>query len=579
MDLARFLIGSSRRMVAGTVLTSILAGIFGAALIAVIHRALVDRSVSIGLLITLFALVAAAKITTQCASQLMLARFAQDTILKLTRSLCDKLLASSYAAVEDLGAPRILAVLSEDVTALTSAMQALPTAATNLAVIAGCGIYLAWLSWRMLLASMLLIVIGAIGYRLLLRRSHLAVQAARESRDRLFENFRTLTDGLKELKLNAARREAFVEEELSQTTAALRSTSLEATKQYTIADAWSQLLFLVLIAALLFAAPAFAGLPARSITGYIFAALYIMTPVWAVIGAVPIFMRGRVALAHIKKLDVTLSGQRADSLPRRHPAGRSVSITFEQVTYAYPVARGGEPGFRLGPLNLTLASGEIVFVTGGNGSGKSTLAKLLTGLYSPHSGLIRLNGQLVGEATRESYRQNFAAVFADFHLFQRLFGIDSNTRAAEVQDYLALLHMERKVSVHNGYFSTTALSSGQRRRLALLTAYLEDRPVYVFDEWAADQDPLYKEIFYTRLLPQLKVRGKCVVVITHDERYFSLGDRLIKLEAGHAEPEHAEAVEPPRSVAYLMQDAGAVSAETDSTPESWEAPRWAVRNS
>ena len=84
----------------------------------------------------------------------------------------------------------------------------------------------------------------------------------------------------------------------------------------------------------------------------------------------------------------------------------------------------------------------------------------------------------------------------------------------------------------DGVFSTTRLSRGQRKRLALVTAYLEDRPIYLFDEWAADQDPLFRRVFYQRLLPELKRRGKTVVAVTHDDRYFDAADQLIKLEEG-----------------------------------------------
>ena len=209
-----------------------------------------------------------------------------------------------------------------------------------------------------------------------------------------------------------------------------------------------------------------------------------------------------------------------------------VRIEFDRVSFTYANPGGDDEGFTLGPIDLSFSSGEVVFVTGGNGSGKSTLVRLLTGLYTPRSGHIRLNGRAIDDSSREQYRQHFSAVFADFYLFDRLFGVDAPSRGAEIQQYLALLGMDRKVRVLGDKFTTTALSSGQRRRLALLAAYLEDRPVYVFDEWAADQDPSYKETFYLRLLPGLRARGKCVIVITHDDRYFRFGDRVLKLEAG-----------------------------------------------
>jgi putative ATP-binding cassette transporter len=186
----------------------------------------------------------------------------------------------------------------------------------------------------------------------------------------------------------------------------------------------------------------------------------------------------------------------------------------------------------LGPINLTLRPGELVFIIGGNGSGKSTFVKLLTGLYPPDSGEITVNGRPLNESVREDYRQQFSAVFSDFYLFDTLAGLGGHDLDQKAQSYLRLLGLDDKVHVEHGVLSTTALSQGQRRRLALLAAYLEDRPVYVFDEWAADQDPVYRQIFYSKFLPELKALGKTVVVITHDDRYFYLGDRVIKLEYG-----------------------------------------------
>ncbi len=173
-----------------------------------------------------------------------------------------------------------------------------------------------------------------------------------------------------------------------------------------------------------------------------------------------------------------------------------------------------------------------MFIAGGNGSGKTTLAKLLTGLYVPDSGQILWNGHPVTDQNREAYRQSFAAVFSDFYLFPSLLGIADADVDARADRYLEMLHLRHKVQVKDGRLSTLDLSQGQRKRLALLTAYLEDRPIYLFDEWAADQDPFFKEVFYRQLLPELKKRNKTAVVISHDDRYYDAADRIIKLDSG-----------------------------------------------
>jgi putative ATP-binding cassette transporter len=532
MELITFLLRSSRRMVIGIVLASLVSGALGAALIAVVNRTISSSDRQSLILIGAFVVVTVGKIVTQFVSQIALVHFAQDTMLRLCRTLCEKVLGASFERIESLGSPKILAALTEDVAVLSAAMQAIPGLATNFAVIAGCSIYLIYLSWQMFLLSTVLVVIGMLGYRVLNARAFGAIVAAREGRDRLLGDFRSLIEGLKELKLHRARRDEFMRLAVDRTTADLRKQNLRATTQYMIADAWSQFLFFFLIGALLFLGPAIAPMSQETMTGYIFASLYMMTPVWAVVATVPTFMRGRASLAKIRDIGANL-GEEEKAAPGRVTSG-PVRIEFEGVRYEYPAPSADEPGFALGPLDLSLRSGELVFLTGGNGSGKSTLVKLLTGLYTPHAGQVRLNGQVVTATQREHYREHFTAVFADFHLFEELFGLDAANNQAEIAEYLALLHMDRKVQVRDGRFSTTKLSTGQRKRLALLTAYLEDRPVYVFDEWAADQDPSYKEIFYRRLLPALKQRNKCVIVVTHDDRYFHLGDRIVKLENGQA---------------------------------------------
>jgi len=184
----------------------------------------------------------------------------------------------------------------------------------------------------------------------------------------------------------------------------------------------------------------------------------------------------------------------------------------------------------------------LVFITGGNGSGKTTLAKLLVGLYIPQQGEIRLDGQPITDERRDDYRQLFSVVFSDFYLFENLLGLSDFNIDTRAQDYLVKLELDRSVEIKDRTLSTLDLSQGQRKRLALLTAYLEDRPIYLFDEWAADQDPQFKEIFYFELLGRLKAAGKTAIVISHDDRYYHVADRVIKLNYGLIEFDNSMAL-------------------------------------
>jgi putative ATP-binding cassette transporter len=183
----------------------------------------------------------------------------------------------------------------------------------------------------------------------------------------------------------------------------------------------------------------------------------------------------------------------------------------------------------------------LVFLIGGNGSGKTTLVKILTGLYAPDSGEIRLGTTLITDSNREAYRQSFSALFHDFYLFERLLGLEQPDLDVRSQKYLSLLQLDHKVTTVDGRLSTLDLSQGQRKRLALLVACLEDRPIYVFDEWASDQDPVFKNFFYTEMLPELICRGKTIFAISHDDHYYKTGSRLIKLVDGVIESDRTVA--------------------------------------
>jgi putative ATP-binding cassette transporter len=290
-----------------------------------------------------------------------------------------------------------------------------------------------------------------------------------------------------------------------------------------------------LVGTVVFALPAIQrSVAGETLTGYALVLLYLMTPLEVILDCVPAFSRARVSLAKVEALGFSLQAAAPAPLPAAAEAGGVDGWeTLELAGVCHSYRREGEEGeFTLGPLTLTLTRGELVFVVGGNGSGKTTLAKLLVGLYAPTGGEVRLDGRPVTGALRDAYLQQFSVVFSDFHLFDTLLGLDAAGLDERAAHYLERLQLSRKVMVDGGKLSTTALSQGQRKRLALLTAFLEDRPVYLFDEWAADQDPVFKKFFYLELLPELRARGKTVVVISHDDHFYGVADRIIKLDEG-----------------------------------------------
>ncbi|HTP31894.1 MAG TPA: cyclic peptide export ABC transporter [Candidatus Acidoferrales bacterium] len=536
MTLFSFLLRGNVRQFLIIAALSILSGAGSAGLIAAVNGSLqIDPAHPTPKFLLAVALGVAliAKIGGSLGSSLLLGRLAQKSILDLCGGLCRKIASTPFRELERLGPARVLTCLTEDVSVLSGATQAIPLLLINPVVLAGCVLYLAHLSWIAVVVLTLVMGVAALCYRLIAAKGYTAIRNARIGKETMFRHFRSLVDGIKELKIHRGRREAFFREELDASTEYYRSQNLLALNRYALADGWSQMMFGFLIATLVFLLPAFGLISPQDLIKYVVVAIYAMSPAWNLIRAIPTLATGRASLERMHELGFTLDalGRDADDSPEHNEiVSRPPLIELRGAVFSY--SDNSARGFTLGPLDLTLNPGELLFVIGGNGSGKSSFVKLLTGLYTADSGEIRIDGRPVSTQDLEEYRRLFSVVYSDFYLFDRLLGISEGSLREKAARYVAALDLAHKVELKGDSLSTINLSQGQRRRLALLSAYMEDRPVYVLDEWAADQDPIFRDVFYLKLLPELKARGKTVVVVTHDDRYFHLGDRIVKLDRG-----------------------------------------------
>ena len=533
MNLVRFFFRYSRSTMIWTALVALISGACTAGTIAMVNTVLGNSGRPMTTLVVWFLALGAARLVSNYLAQVSLARFSQQSTANLRRDLVRKILGVPLRQLEEIGAPRLMVTLTEDVMSITEAMRSVPTFIVNFAILLGGAAYLGWLSLKVLAAIGILSVVGAIIYRVLVRSGFAFLKAAREAEDKLFRHFRALTEGIKELKLHRERRDVFLTVGVETATAEYQRHNVAAEVRFIVAQNWSQFLFFALIGLILFVVPQYEHVSPIKMTSYVVATLYLMGPLSGLLLVLSVFGRASVALRKIDQLGIALEARASDHAPvtSREIAPSFRRLELKGIRHDYHRERE-ENTFTLGPINLEFHPGELVFLVGGNGSGKSTLAKILTGLYPPAQGEIRVDGKLVDDQNRDDYRQLFSAVFTDFYLFETLIGLERPDLDAQARAYLAHLHLDHKVKIANGTLSTTDLSQGQRKRLALLTAYLEDRPFYLFDEWASDQDPLFKDVFYTQLLPELKARGKSIFVISHDDRYFHLADRLIKLDYG-----------------------------------------------
>lgn len=527
-----FLWLSSWRIVFAAFIAGIASGLSSAALIALINAAL-SQHFEATVLLWRFAGLWAIALLSASSSFYLINKLSEKATYELRIHISRLILAAPYPYLQKLGKPALLANLTEDIAAIAGAYQLLPAICINSAVVTGCMAYLGWLSWRLALILGGIVLFGALSFMLLKEMPKKYMERARAEYDNLSRSFRALTEGVKELKLHRARSGAFMEHSLAASAESYRRHSLAGLTFYMLANQWVNLLYYATIGLILCVFPLWQSISQDIIRGYTLVFLFMMSPLAVLTNSLPVFGRAGVALQQVQKLGQSLQKQMRQAEAVKPPevwaAFRSLSL--QNLTHSFHREKDNR-NFTLGPINLDFRPGELVFLIGGNGSGKTTLAMLLIGLYSPETGVIRLNGEAVTEANRDAYLQQFSVVFADFYLFDELFGIEAENVTAQAAGFLERLHLHHKVSINDGKFSTLDLSQGQRKRLALLIAYLEDRPFYVFDEWAADQDPEFKELFYLELLPALKAQGKTVLAITHDDRYFHVADRCIKLEEG-----------------------------------------------
>ncbi|TAG38208.1 MAG: cyclic peptide export ABC transporter [Oscillatoriales cyanobacterium] len=514
MNVIWLLLKASWLNVSIAILTGLISGGCSAQLIALINRAISDNSNQN--LVWYFAGLAVLALITGVISQFLLIYLSQEAVYNLRLSLSRGILSSPLRQLEELGASRLLATLTDDVGTLSNTIFVIPFLCIDIAIVVGCLIYLSTLSGAVfaVVFAFLAVTIGAI--QLLLNKMRKFFDLAREEKDVLFKHFRSITDGIKELKLHSLRRQEFFTEELQVSAADSRDYNLQALNTGALAIGVGQLLFFMLMGLLLFALPKFVPVSTSVLSAYILTSTYLMSPFQNILERLPEIFRANTAVEKIERMGLALASQ-AEINAALQPVKNAdwKILELKGTTHSYP---GDKEDRKFHP-------GELVFIVGGNGSGKSTFAKLLTGLYIPESGEILLDGQPITNDNREWYRQHFSAIFSDFYLFERLLGMTNHDLDNQAAEYLREFHLDKKVEVKDGILSTTALSQGQRKRLALLTAYLEDRPIYLFDEWASDQDPFFRDIFYKQLLPELKRRGKTVFVISHDDRYFDLADR------------------------------------------------------
>lgn len=515
---------------------AVLAGVSNAMVLAILNsaaQAAARRELQL-LAPVVLALVIGVYVWAQRRVMLASAKEVEAIVDRLRLSMVRKIRQADLRPIERLGAADIYASISSETTMISQAANMVVLGCQAGILIVCTMIYVGILSLPALILSGAGIGLASLLHLRRIDGLNRKFGEAISADARLFDGVDDVVSGAKEIRLNSRRRAA-VERHVDTLSQASASAHIDLQERIGKEFVFTQTLFFLLLGAVVFMVPNFDPGHPETMMKVATAMLFLVGSLSILLQAIPTFARANAAAAAIGELNARLESMLQVSAasigcnpPRdfTHLALAGVCFEYEDI--------GGESGFRVGPVDLSIRRGEIVFIVGGNGSGKSTLLKLLTGLYRPTRGTITVDGRPVEAIGNESYRSLISAIFADFHLFRPLYGIEAD--AFRVDRLLSDFKLDGKAAFADGAFSSIDLSTGQRKRLALIVAELEDRPVLVMDEWAAEQDPEFREHFYRELLPALRARGKTIIAATHDDRYFDAADRVLRMEDGRLMP-------------------------------------------
>ena len=457
----------------------------------------------------------------------------EGLIKKVRTRITNKIRQSELLFFENIEKSHIYTRINQDTNFISQSALLIINSCQSALILVFCLFYIAWLSKVAFFITVGAIIAAVIIYLMYRKEVNHLLQEITDKETELFDSLTHIVDGFKELKVNR-RKSDHVFTHFKDISDSTEKIKIKTGIAFVTDFVYSQTFFYILIAILVFLLPMFIDTYSEVIIKLVMAVLFIIGPVEMVVGVIPVLARANVAVGNLYKLE-ELIDKEGGIIPQTEqapfqPIESFREIRIDKATFNYK-DKDEKVLFHLGPIDLSIKSGEVVFLVGGNGCGKSTLLKLLSGLYYPSSGVLYLDDDVLSKPIYPSYRELFSLIFADFHIFDRLYGF-GEVDTKKVNDLIKLMELDKKTQYVDGKFTETNLSTGQRKRLALIAAFLEDKPIYMFDEVAADQDPEFRAYFYNELLMDLKKRGKTVIAATHDDKYFHVADRVLKMEYG-----------------------------------------------
>ena len=530
-----------------TLISSMLTGVFSTLIIKEIQQSLIGEKAFnlIGFSGYFFSMIVAYLIAAVLSS-VSIAKINRDIIHNLRLTLSERILAAPFERVEGLRS-NILPILTDDLNHIANLINRLPSVVTGLATVIGILVYLFWLSPLMAFLTLLgfacVFVVNKINLSFIGRYS----RENREQSNVIYKLIEGLVYGMANLVMQQKFRERYVDITLRKESNIQMDSYFKETALNSFNNRLNDVILLTFLGGMIILVYLYSIVSISFFATYLTLILFMLGPLSTVSGFLGTIKRIEASVIQIEHLGIQLEAgvdggqplstrnEKRQDLADNNPSKSILStaikkplIQLSNIQFRYAK---NEHDFGLEGINLELNAGEIIFIEGGNGSGKSTLIKLICGLYRQHSGSVLHQGKEITESNVDKYRNQFAVILTESYLFKDLQHL-SVKQLEKGAFFLEMLEMNHKVQLMDGQFSTTELSQGQKKRLELVHMLLEDKAIYIFDEWVAYQDATSKEIFYTRVLPYLKAQGKLVINIAHDYSYEDIADRILRMQDG-----------------------------------------------
>lgn len=507
---------------------NILNAIVGVAVIAFINHNMLKSQQFSYLDFILFFVAIILLLFTTFISQYALTQLGHQFVYQLRQRLTDGILTQSWQRIEALGKSKLTASLSTDIQALTVAFVRLPELIQGFIFCLAAGLYLAYLSLPLFILVLFWVIVTIWVSLKLVNQVYHYLARLRIHQDEIYKDYQHIIEGHKELSLNQYRAEHH-RQQLQKHAKAYQDEIIKADSYHLFAVNWSNIMMFASIGLVLGLAHLWQMADLAVATTFCLTLLFIQSPLLKAVGAYPTLNTAQIALDKIAELDLM---QQPFALKQNSYLPLDwQTLKFENIQFRYPNHHAQQ--FSLEQVNFEIQRGEVVFLIGANGSGKSTFAKIFTGLYQPTAGQIYLDQHQIDEHTQFDYRQLFSAIYSDFYLFHHILG-QAGQAADEtlLTTWLGELQLNHKIQIQHAEIDQIELSQGQKKRIALLLSILEQKEIILLDEWAADQDPTFRRYFYLDIVPKLKAMGKTLLLISHDNQYFAMADRLILMKNG-----------------------------------------------